>query len=191
MVGNGLAPVLAAGDRDRLAAGHGEQPYRGRRSAAATDVDLEVVVLALEPHGKREFSFELAERALDRATLTADALRDTVDHHLRRIDLAVAAHRGIGLLALGMGVERERVAPAEIVPIVDRKRQHDQLLVAEKLAHETIGRRARRAALAGKQLDHRAGIFGRGRRATGESGKRYSEPRADVCTHAKPIEQSL
>src|ERR1700680_2681219 len=73
VVSDGLAAVLAVGDRDRLAAGHHEQPHRGRRAAAATDVDLEGAVLAGEPDWKRELSLQLGERLLGRAAVAAAA----------------------------------------------------------------------------------------------------------------------
>ena len=65
-----------------------------------------------------------------------------VDDHLRRIDLAVATGAGIGALAgaeLGAG---KGVLPAEVIPIIDGKRERDHIVAIHIAFEEGIGRRA-------------------------------------------------
>ncbi len=71
-----------------------------------------------------------------------------VDHHLGRVDAIVAALSCVIALALAVGGGGKRVAPADVIPIVDVERQADDVLLAHELAHEGVGRRTGRAALA-------------------------------------------
>ena len=61
------------------------------------------------------------DRAIDRALVAAQHMRDAVDHDLRSVDRAIAACAGIGALTFGMARKRERVLPAEIIPVIDRR----------------------------------------------------------------------
>jgi hypothetical protein len=98
----------------------------------------------------------LADRALDRRLVAAQRMHRAVDHRLRGVDLAVAARLGVSALTVRMAGHRQRVFPAEIVPVVDGEAHHDHRRIARKFAHQLVGRRTRRAALAGEQLDHGA-----------------------------------
>ena len=53
--------------------------------------------------------------------VAAERLRSSVDDHLRREHVAVAAHARIGALSVAMARKGERVLPAEVIPIVDRE----------------------------------------------------------------------
>ena len=86
-----------------------------------------------------------------------------VDDHLRGVDLPVAAGLGIGLLARREGRMGQRVLPAEIIPVIHREGQGDDVGLAREIGQNRIGRRAGGAALAGEQLDHRAGRVRQGR----------------------------
>ena len=79
---------------------------------------------------------------------------DAVDDHLWRINFAVAARFGIGALAVGMTVQRERVFPAEIIPVIDGQAHRDQRRIARQLAEQFVGGGARGATLAGEKLDN-------------------------------------
>ena len=83
------------------------------------------------------------------------AVLRAVDHRLRRVDLTIAARLGIGALAVGVAGHRQRVLPAEIVPIVDRKAQRDHRRITGVFADQLVGRWAGRAALAGEEFDDR------------------------------------
>ena len=52
--------------------------------------------------------------------------------------------------------DRQRVLPAEIIPVVDRQAHHDKRRIARKLAGELVGRRTRGTSLTGEQLNDRA-----------------------------------
>ena len=56
-------------------------------------------------------------------------------------------------LALGRLRRRERVLPAEIIPIVDVKAERDYVISARDFAEQRVGRRAGGAALRGEELD--------------------------------------
>jgi hypothetical protein len=53
-----------------------------------------------------------------------------------------------------MAGERERILPAEIIPIVDRQAHHHKRRIARQFAGKLVCRRTRRTSLAGEQLDH-------------------------------------
>src|SRR5690606_13785795 len=94
-----------------------------------------------------------------------ERLRAAVDDDLRRIDLTVAARRRIAALARRVPRPGQRVAPAEVIPIVDRKAESDDGAVACEVADEPVGRRARRAALAREELEHGARLAERADRS--------------------------
>jgi hypothetical protein len=89
---------------------------------------------------------------------------------LRREHFAVAAHIGVGALPRRMGRRAERVLPAEIVPVVDREGQDEEVLVARQFARQPIGLGAGRTALAGEQFEHRFRRLRQCRRGESESG---------------------
>ena len=101
----------------------------------------------------------IADGLLDLLPVGADAGFLAVHDHLRREDLPVAAGMGIGLLALGEGLMGERVLPAEIIPVIDRKGERHDIRLAGEIGQQRIGRRAGGAALAGEQFEHRARRF--------------------------------
>ncbi len=100
-----------------------------------------------------------ADRRLDIGEAAADGMHHAVDDHLGRVDLPVAALGRISALALGEGVAGEGVAPAEIVPVVDRQAERDDVPALRQLAQNLVGRRTARATLAGEQLDN-GGVSG-------------------------------
>src|SRR5512134_3821923 len=91
--------------------------------------------------------------------VVADRLAYAVEHGLRRINVAIAAKIRIALLPYGMRVKRERVAPAEIVPVIDGKAQRDETRVVRELAKQLVRLGAGRAALTGEQLNDRLRLF--------------------------------
>src|SRR5215471_4372403 len=95
-----------------------------------------------------------------------------IDHDLWRVHGAIAANLGVGALARRMCGLGERVPPTEIVPIVDRQAHRDERRIIGKLSEKLVCRGARRAALAGEELDHPADIAGS-----------YGRGRGDHCAH--------
>src|SRR6185503_295764 len=90
-------------------------------------------------HGERgRIGASLVDRLLDRRLVAAERMHDAVDDNLRRVDLAVAARLRVGLLTHGMTVQRERVLPAEIIPIVDRQGERENRGVLAQLAEELV-----------------------------------------------------
>ena len=85
-------------------------------------------------------------------------MQTAVDHHLRRIDFAVATHLGITLLPGGVVRIGKRVLPAKIIPVVDRQADRHQRRIGGKFADQLVRGRTGRTALAGEQFDHRARI---------------------------------
>src|SRR5258708_297303 len=61
-----------------------------------------------------------ADRVPDAGAIATDDMHRSVDDDLRRVDLAIAAHLRIGFLARREARIRQRVLPAEIVPVIDR-----------------------------------------------------------------------
>jgi hypothetical protein len=83
---------------------------------------------------------------------------------------------GIGLLPLGEGHMGKRVLPAEIIPVIDRQGQSDDVRLAGIFHQQRIGRRAGGAALAGEKLDNRARRIRQGRlQKSGETEGRQSQ----------------
>ena len=85
--------------------------------------------------------------------MRADHLAGALDDDLRGVDLAVAEPSGIGFLPVGRSRVRQRVLPAEIIPVADVKAERDHVAAPRQFAQQPVGRRAGRAALRGEQLD--------------------------------------
>ena len=77
----------------------------------------------------------MCDRLFDRRLVAAKRMGDAIDDHLWRIDFALPAGFGIGALAVGLTVERERVVPAEIVPLVDIETERDERGIARQFTH--------------------------------------------------------
>src|SRR5690606_1038151 len=121
VVGDGAAAVFAALDRHRLGLRDRDEPYRGGLAAAAADADVEVpTVFPQRDRRAGVIGSLLSRRGFNRGAVAADRLGDAVDAGLRRIDVMIAARLRIAALALRVGGLRQRVVPAEIVPVVDR-----------------------------------------------------------------------
>ncbi len=90
---------------------------------------------------------------LDPRAIRTDAWLGAVDDHLRGIDLPVAARLRVGLLARREGRMGERVLPPEIIPVIDRERQRDDVGLAREIGQDRIGGRTRGAALTGEQFE--------------------------------------
>src|SRR6185369_198031 len=111
-------------------------------------------------------------RVFDRGLVAAEYMLHAVHDNLRRVNLAIAARLRVRTLAVGVTRQRERVLPTEIIPVVDRQAQNDERGIARELPRELVCRRARRAALAGEQLNHAARLGGgNGRRQHGGSDR--------------------
>ena len=124
---------------------------------------------------------------LDRRLVAAQHRCDAIDHDLRGVDLAVAACVGISALTIGVAVQRQRVLPAQIIPIVDGQAQRDQRRIARQLAEQLVGGRTGRAALAGEQFDDRPRL-GRvgGRWRQGGGADDYTHKGDVAKVHADP-----
>ena len=99
--------VLAAADRDRHRLGDRAQPDLACASCRPwrRHAHRQLVAGDRWPDRKRERRAclrRLPDRALDRRLVAAEHMHDAVDHHLRRVDLAVAARLGIGALPVGV-----------------------------------------------------------------------------------------
>ena len=143
-------------------------------AAGTCTVTLPSATVSLTGKVQGDLPRVLRDRALDRALVGTERVHHAVDHGLRRIDLAVAARDGVFALQRGIAVQRERVLPAEIIPVVDRQAHGDQRGILRELAHQPVGRRTGRAALAGEQLHDGARLSRRGRRGGG-AGERGGE----------------
>ena len=110
----------------------------------------------------------------------ADELNATVDDHLRSVDAAVREGGGVGFLAASEVGRGERIAPAEVIPIVNVLFESDDFgsvdgLLLGQLFEERIGRRATGAAFGSEEFDED--------RLRG-SGPRKRGIRARVCGRA-------
>ena len=95
-----------------------------------------------------------------------------------------------------MAGDRQRVLPAEIIPIIDRETERNQARVLAEVAEQLVGRRTGRAALAGEQLDDGARLGTENRRDGRECGRDGGQcpdaatPHADLpCTRPHPNTQ--
>src|SRR4029078_7849066 len=91
---------------------------------------------------------------------------DAVDDPLWRIYFAVAARFGIGALAVRMTVQRERVFPAEIIPVIDGQAHRHQRPITRQFAKQFVGGGARGATLTREKLDNGTRL-GKSRRSHG------------------------
>ena len=93
-------------------------------------------------------------RLFDGVLVAANDVKEAVNHDLRRVHAAVAARLGIFALAVAIGGARQRVAPAKIVPIIDRVGERDDARLLGKLSQQRIGGWTGRATLTREQLEH-------------------------------------
>ena len=107
---------------------------------------------------------------VDRLGIVPDQPVLALHDHLRRVDRPAAHRLGIGLLPLGVLGFAEGILPAEIIPVVDREAHDDHRRIARVFAHQLVGRRTRRTALAGEQFDHAARLGRRLRTGDQEQG---------------------
>ena len=104
---------------------------------------------------------------------------------LGRVDRTVAARLGISALALRVAWGRERVFPAQIIPVVDRQGQRKDGGIFREVAQKCIGRRAGRASLARKKLKDRSN--GNGSSPGRAAGRRHHLARdGDIHTGDQP-----
>src|SRR5207248_3100143 len=93
-------------------------------------------------------------RSSHRRPVAAYIVVGSVDDHLWRIDIVIVALASIVALSLRVSRIGKRVAPAEVIPIIDVERNRDHAFRALKLFHESVRRRTGRTALAREELDH-------------------------------------
>jgi adenylate cyclase len=160
-VGDGATGVLPAADLDDDLGNQGDDPDRRLLAHFASwcggDVDPHFAIPAGQRNGndRGRIARTLPRHGgKHRIAVRAEHLVAAVNHRLRRVDLAVAAARGVIALALGAVRRAQRVAPSEVVPVVDVERQGDDALPLTEFGQQGIGRRRGRAALTGKQLNH-------------------------------------
>ena len=172
VVAQRAAAVLATLDLDLDPRGDDREPYRtGRRTAGGcvADVDRRPACRRArpsEPTGVAAWTFSDWAMAFSTPPLelpTASMAPSTTI--CGRVDVAAAQNLGVFLLARGVLRAGQRVLPAEVVPVVDGKRQGDDAGAIGVGLEQRVGRRAGRAALAREQLHH-----GRALRALGVRG---------------------
>src|SRR2546430_17313255 len=83
-------------------------------------------------------------------------MRRSVDDNLRRVNLALAAHIGIGLLPRGEARIRQGIFPAQIIPVINRQAERDDRWILGQLTDDLVRRRAGRASFRGEKFHHRA-----------------------------------
>ena len=121
----GVAGVLALADRDRHVLDDRTQPDLALRAVLAAGTEIEICSPATDRLTGSESvpaCLRVCAIACSIACLVAAKhMRRAVDHDLRRVDFAVAARLRIGALPVGVAGDRQRVLPAEIIPVVDRR----------------------------------------------------------------------
>src|SRR5262245_34638713 len=135
VVGQRTVLVLATPDLHRRLACDGTEPDLAAAVIAVTgrDSHRHFAVSYGHLHRQREDSgIEPCFRdcLFDRRLVTAKRMRDAIDHHLRRVDLAVAARLGVCALPVSVAMQCQGVFPAEVIPIVDGKTHGHQRRVA-------------------------------------------------------------
>jgi len=95
---------------------------------------------------------------LDAGAVAADHMHRSIDHGLRRINLAIAAHLGVGFLAGAEARIRQRILPAQIIPVIDRHAQRDYGRVLGQFTDNLVGGRTGGTSLRREQLHHRARV---------------------------------
>ena len=124
----------------------------------------------------------ILDRTFDAGAIAADHMRRAVDDGLRRVDVAIAAHLRIGFLARAETRIRQRVLPAEIIPVIDRHAQRDDGRILGELANDLVGGRTGRASLRCEQLDHRAGVgMGRTNDCDDRADAKRTRPARNTC----------
>jgi hypothetical protein len=106
--------------------------------------------------------------------IAADELSAAIDDHLRSVDTAVGESSGVVLLATGEIGRRERVGPAEVIPVIDVLFESDDFgavdgLVFGQFFEKGIGGRATGTAFGGEEFDD-DGLPGSGIGELGMSG---------------------
>ena len=163
------AIVLAALDRRRMAAVIGEDDDIGRLvELRRGEPDRQRTIGGALQFGGgafRRLASGVGQQALDRARLYPGLVGAAVDHHLRRVDVALLEGAGVDALPLGALLAGEAVLPADVVPVIDVEGQGDDVRPRCQLAEIQIGRRAGAAALRGEELDRPWTAFRLGRSA--------------------------
>src|SRR5205085_74334 len=156
-------PSLLGSYRRIAVRGLGAEQYRGAQDMPVGGLHENRDALAGSGRIERECRLAaapLAERrqAFDPVCIVERAARILTGTDLRPALLRIAA------LTLGRLRCRERVLPAELVPVIDVEAERDDIAAPRQLAEQRIGRRAGGTALRGEELDDRRAGFGRGRR---------------------------
>ena len=151
--------VLAAQDPIREPVfHHGEKHVSiGMRGEILTG-DMNALAAPLQAERAVRLGGSPCHRGARRALVAAENVDAAAHHHLRRVDPPARDHRSVVLLAVGEERIRERILPAERVPVVDVLGEADHGRPGNGLgAHEPrqngIRGRTARAAFGGKQLD--------------------------------------
>ncbi len=148
-----LAVVLAAAHRhlDRLL--HHRKPDGGvlDRGAVgrAAGLDDDAVAVVPESNGYAERLLHRriqVDGVMDFFSARSEHLGRSVDHDLRRVDRTDAEVLGVRALPLGVSGRRERVLPTDVVPVIHRQRQRDDVLPVGVGLEQRIGRRAVRGS---------------------------------------------
>src|SRR5690606_6618359 len=91
---------------------------------------------------------------LDGFAVAAIHFGSTVDDGLRRIDHARIEGIAIGILPVGVFLIGKRVAPTHVIPVIDVKRQRQNIGIIGISGEVAVGLRAGFAALAGVKLQN-------------------------------------
>lgn len=136
----------------------------GERGGGGIDAQLEgaFVRIGTRKRGEEQVGNGMSGSGADLLTRIGTAaayeLSTSVDNHLRRIDATPRESVGVVVLTNGEIVGRIRIAPAEMVPVVDMFFEGDDLdavegLLVAELFEEQIGGRTAGAAFRGEEFD--------------------------------------
>ena len=116
----------------------------GRRRLARRNRHVDLLAGQRHRHRHRHHAIGFPgslDRAFNAGTIAADHMRRTVDDHLRRVNVAIAARPRIGFLARAETGIGQRILPAEVIPIIDRHAQRDHVGIFREFANDLVGRR--------------------------------------------------
>lgn len=143
----GYAPpgVFTARDENRAGAGNLQRKNTRRAAGALGDLDHKMAASFGKPHrhGQRAIDpLRHLNRLLDFGPVAAGRASQPVHNCLRGIDIRLALRRRISLLARREGRGRERIPPADVVPVIHVEGNRDNPGFTRDRREPSVGRRA-------------------------------------------------